>query len=434
MQGLALLLAGRGFAVGGSDRVFSPGVAALRAAGIPVAVGHREENIRGYDVLIYTLAATGEVAELAAARKAALPCFSRADLLGYLMAPYPVRIGVAGIHGKSTTTAMLADILCAAGRDPTVLSGAAMGDGNVMREGKGQTFLCEACEYKDSFLCLSPSIAVVLNCEWEHPDYFKCPAQVKASFYTYMQRAALVILPADQAISDLPPSDGMRVLRFGLSPASDVRASEVAYHGGCASFTYCFCGRLRGRVRLSLPGAHNMQNALAALAVAEACHISFPAAADALAACRGADRRLSRRGTWQGITVYEDYAHHPTEIRASLAALREIAKEGGGAGRLICVFQLHTYSRTAALYADFLTAFGAADYLLLLDIYAAREENESGVSAEKMAAAIPHAAYVPSFAAAAEELTRIGRPGDLLVVMGAGDVFHLFERLPCNLP
>lgn len=429
MQGLALLLKRRGVSVGGCDRTFSSGVAALRTAGIPVTIGHREENIRGYDAVIYTLAATDDVPELIAARKAALPCFSRADLLGYLMTPYSVRIGVAGMHGKSTTTAMLADILCAAGRDPTVISGAVMGrDGNVMREGQGSVFLCEACEYKDSFLCLFPSIAVVLNCEWEHPDYFKCPAQVKASFHTYMQRADLVILPADQPIDTLPPTNGMRVLRFGLSPAADVCASGVVYHGGCASFDYRFCGLLRGRVQLSLPGVHNMQNALAALAVAEACHIPFATAADALAACQGVERRLSHRGTWQGVTVYEDYAHHPTEIRASLAALRAMLEEGGGTGRLICVFQPHTYSRTAALYADFLTAFAMADRLLLLDIYAAREENESGVSSEKMAAAIPGAAYMPSFSAAAEALAHICRAGDLLVVMGAGDIFRLFER------
>ena len=428
MQGLAMLFSRYGFAVGGSDRTASAAVLQLREAGIPVSIGHREENVRGYEVVIYTLAADRETPELVAARRAALPCFSRADLLGFLMSQFPVRIGIAGMHGKSTTTAMLSDIFCTAMRDPTVVCGGKMGQGNVVaRKGRGRTFLCEACEYKDSFLCLYPTIAVVLNCEWEHPDYFKSLAQVKASFHTYMQRAALVILPADGAPCNLPPTNGMRVLRFGLSPVADARAVSVVYRAGCAEFDYWFCGIRRGRVCLSLPGEHNLQNALAALAVAEACRIPFPLAAQALFACRGVERRLRLRGQWQGVTVYEDYAPPPTEIRASLAALRRMT-----GGRLICVFQPHTYSRTAALFDDFAACFAEADEVILLDIYAAREENESGVSSKQLAAAAPRAIYMPDFGAAAAHLATHCRAGDLLVVMGAGDVFQLFDRLPCK--
>jgi UDP-N-acetylmuramate--alanine ligase len=437
MQGLARLLAGRGFTVGGSDRCQSDGVARLREAGIPVAIGHREENIQGYEVIVYTLAAERETPELVAARRAALPCFSRADLLGLLMSEYPVRIGVAGMHGKSTTTAMLADILRTALLSPTVVSGGTLGScGTSVQPGQGRIFLCEACEYKDSFLCLYPTVALVLNCEWEHPDYFKSPGQVKASFYTYMRRAGLVILPADCPQNDLPPTGGMRVLRFGLSLAADARAVDVTYHHGCAEFTYLFCGIRRGRVRLAIPGEHNLQNALAALAVAEACHVPFATAAQALRACHGADRRLTPRGCWRGVTVYEDYAHHPTEIRASLAALRRVMEEEKNgredAPRLFCVFQPHTYSRTAALFDEFASSFSMADEVVFLDIYAAREQNESGVRIEDLAEATPHACYAPSFSAAAAFLTAHCRPNDLLVVMGAGDVFRLFDLLPCN--
>lgn len=436
MQGLALLLFRRGFVVGGSDRCPSDGIERLRAAGIPVTIGHREENIQGYELLVYTLAAERETPELVAARRAAIPCFSRADLLGYLMSEYPVRIGVAGMHGKSTTTAMLAAILGEASLSPTVVSGGTIGQGGtVMQQGQGRVFLCEACEYKDSFLCLYPSISVVLNCEWEHPDYFKSLAQVKASFHTYMRRAETVVLPADGKPEDLPPTQGMRVLRFGLSPVADARAVNVTYHAGCAEFDYLFCGIRRGRVRLAIPGEHNLQNALAALAVAEVCRVPFAPAARALAACRGAERRLTPKGSWHGVTVYEDYAHHPTEIRASLSALRRVMegdKGGGAQGRLFCVFQPHTYSRTAALFNDFARSFADADEVVLLDIYAAREQNESGVSVKGLAAAIPHACYQPNFDAAAAYLARHCRACDMLVVMGAGDVFQLFAKLPCN--
>ncbi|MBQ8352054.1 MAG: UDP-N-acetylmuramate--L-alanine ligase [Clostridia bacterium] len=435
MQGLALLFSRRGFLVGGSDRAPSAGIERLRAAGIPVTIGHREENIRGYELLIYTLAVDRETPELVAARRAAIPCLSRADLLGYLMSDFPVRIGVAGMHGKSTTTAMLHAVMREAALSPTVVSGAAISpDGSVAQEGRGRIFLCEACEYKDSFLCLYPTIAVVLNCEWEHPDYFKSLDQVKASFHTYMRRAQLVILPADGKQRDLPPTSGMRVLRFGCSPAADARAVEVTYQQGCAAFNYYFCGVYRGRVRLAAPGEHNLQNALAALAVAEACHLPFEASARALAAFSGTDRRLSPRGVWRGVTVYEDYAHHPTEIRASLATLRRMMEEKNQGARLFCVFQPHTYSRTAALFDDFAKSFSSADVVLLLDIYAAREKNESGVSSQKLADAIPHACYMSDFAASADYLSSQCRPHDLLVVMGAGDVFRLFEHIRTEEP
>lgn len=440
MQGLAMLLFRRGFAVGGSDRAASPAIDRLRAMGIPVTIGHRAESIRGYDVLIYTLAADRETPELAAARCAALPCFSRADLLGYLMAEYPIRIGVAGMHGKSTTTAMLAAVLREGGLAPTVVSGAAIDpNGAVVQEGGRQVFLCEACEYRDSFLCLYPSIAVVLNCEWEHTDYFKSLAQVKASFHTYIKRARTVILPADCCQSSLPPTAGMRVLRFGLSPVADARAVNITYQAGCASFDYLFCGIHRGHVTLAVPGEHNVQNALAALAVAEACRVPFAASARALAACQGADRRLSLRGGWRGMAVYEDYAHHPTEIRASLAALRRILagqarEEGRERPRLLCVFQPHTYSRTAAFFDAFCESLSMADRVCLLDIYAAREQNESGVSAAALAAAIPGAHYAANMDEARAYLAKIGHPGDLLVVMGAGDISRLLEGMPLFPP
>ncbi len=433
MQGLALLLAAKGYTVGGSDRKAGPALDTLAHAGIRITLGHREENIAGYDILVYTLAADSQTPELVAARRAAMPCFSRADLLGYVMSYYPTRIGVAGMHGKSSTTAMLAATLQQGGIEPTVLCGAPLRpSGSSLLLGGEEVFLCEACEYKDSFLCLYPSLAVVLNCEWEHTDYFSSLAQVRASFHTYISRADTVILPADASPDCLPPTVGRRVLRFGLASFADIRACDVMYEEGCASFTYQFCGITRGHVRLAVPGAHNLQNALAVLGAAEVCRVPFPCMAAALAEYHGIARRLQVRGMWRRMTVYEDYAHHPTEVKASLAAMRLLMPPGA---RLFCVFQPHTYSRTASFFDDFLVSFEAADRLLLLDIYAAREENQSGVNAAALAAKISHATYAPGYSAACALLQKEGRAGDRILVMGAGDIPQIFQEMqglcPC---
>ncbi len=418
MEALALLLSCRGYTVCGSDRRESAATSRLRTAGVSVFIGHAAENIDGADCLFYTLAIDEENPELAAARERGIPAFSRADLLGALMQGAPIRVAVAGMHGKSTATAMLAAILSAGGTHPTVVGGASLGEGNgAYLIGGGDIFLCEACEYRDSFLCLDPTVAIILNSEWEHTDYFKTPASVTRSFSRFVSRAKTVILP-DVGCADIITPKDARVLRFGFSEDAYARASNLSYEGGYPAFDYFTEGKKRGRVGLSVLGEHNVYNALAALAAAHALDVSFSVASRALFRFHGIERRLRPRGVYRGLTVYEDYAHHPTEIRASLAALR-LAKPRA---RLFCIFQPHTYSRTAAFFHAFADALSGADATVCLDIYAARETNESGVSSEALAAAIGGAIYAPDPAAAIAYISRIACAGDMLVVMGAGDV------------
>ena len=418
MEALALILAARGYTVRGSDRRESAATVRLRAAGVSVVIGHREENIENADCLFYTLAVSRENPELCAAQSRAIPAFSRADLLGALMTDAKERIAVAGMHGKSTATAMLAAILRASGSAPTVVGGAPLGgEEAAYLLGGGDTFLCEACEYRDSFLCLEPTVALILNTEWEHTDYFKTPASVARSFSRFAARAQTLILPDEGADGILTPPDA-RVIRFGFTEKADARATHLSYEGGAPAFNFSFDGKTRGRVFLSVLGEHNAKNALAALAAAEALGVPFSSASRALSSFSGVDCRLEKRGVFRGITVYFDYAHHPTEIRASLAALRTAHP----AARLFCIFQPHTYSRTAAFFHAFAEALSLADTAILADIYAAREQNESGVSSEALAAAVRGGLYAESPDAALGAILAHARAGDTLVVMGAGDI------------
>ena len=427
VRGLAYFLRDRGYAVGGSDRTESEATRRLRADGIPVFLGHAREHIRGYEILVYTLAIEGDNPELCAAREAGIPIYSRADVLGYLMSLYPIRIAVAGMHGKSTVTAMLAAILREGGKDPAVISGAPLGDGEESFSlGKGEIILAEACEYKDSFLCLSPTVAVVLNAEEEHPDYFRSGNEVCRSFSRFLQGAEIAILPAARQAVALLPDPHSRVLRFGCEAGADDTAANVVYTQGNATFDYISAGINQGRIKLKVPGEHNLQNALAAACAARACGIAPAAICAAFSAFGGTPCRLQARGSWRGVNLYEDYAHHPTEIRASLATLRRMTGENS---RLLCLFQAHTYSRTAAFFCDFADALSAADIAVLTDIYAAREQNESGVSAAALATAVRGGIYEPNADAAFARLLTLAREGDTLVVMGAGDVRLVLEKM-----
>ena len=427
MRGIVHFLRSRGYTVGGSDRTEGEGTAALREAGVPVFIGHAREHIAGYEILVYTLAVDGENPELCAAREAGIPVYSRADVLGYLMSLYPVRIAVAGMHGKSTVTAMLAAILREGGKDPAVIGGAPLGEGEEsFFIGGEEVFLAEACEYKDSFLCLSPTVAVVLNAEEEHPDYFRSGQQVCRSFSAFLRGVPIAVLPsARQAVALLPDAES-RVRRFGCESGADDTAENVVYTRGNAAFDYISDGINRGRVELQVPGEHNLQNALAAACAARACGVASDAVCAALSKFRGAPGRLQARGARNGVNLYEDYAHHPTEIRASLAALRRVKGEDA---RLLCLFQGHTYSRVAAFFCDFADALSAADVVVVCDIYAAREWNESGVSAAALAAAVRGGIYEANADAAFALLLSLAREGDTLVVMGAGDVRRVFEKI-----
>lgn len=428
MQALAVMMKKRGHTVLGSDHAPSGAALSLLSShGISVYTGHSAAPLSGCDALIYTLAVPPDSPELVAAREASIPLFSRADILGYLMRESPTRVAVAGMHGKSTVTAMLAAILEEGERAPTVVSGAPLlRGGQSFLEGKGEIFLAEACEYRDSFLCLDPTVAVVLNAEMEHTDYFHSPAQVRRSFAAFMRGARSVVLPAAPTSIPLDPPKGCELLTFGVE-RGDVHAENLLFSCGKGSFDLYIRDKSCGRVNLALLGEHNVENALAACAASLACGVSPEAAVEALSHFTGTPTRLEEKGERHGVALYADYAHHPTEIRASLAALRRVAKERGG--RLFCLFQPHTYSRTASFFCGFADALSGADRVILLNIYGAREKNESGISSSVLSNAISRGVHAADLATAVSILDAEAHEGDIAVVMGAGDIHRIFSLL-----
>ena len=431
MSSLSHVTHERGYRVGGSDRVRTPLVERVASEGIEIFNGHAASNVDGYDAVVYTVAVGGDNPEYLEARRRGIPCISRSDYLGYLMTEYRVRVGIAGTHGKSTCTSMCAEILLRAGVDPTVLSGAELPlMGGAYHIGRNDLFVFEACEYMDSFLDFNPTVAVVLNVELDHVDYFKSFEQMKASFGCFMARTGedgVAVLNADDADTLAAASDfAGEKLTFGVdNEQARVRATAIRLENGRYAFDVTLDGEPLCEVALSVTGYHNVYNALAAAAVCARYGITGEQIASGLAAFGGAHRRMEYKGTCNGAVLYDDYAHHPTEIAATLRGACKLT-----AGRLFCVFQSHTYSRTHALMDAFAEALSLADRVLVTDIYAARETDTKGVTPEGFAKRIGEGAQaVSSFADAAAHLRDELRAGDVAIVMGAGDVYKVFDFL-----
>lgn len=431
MSCLAEMSLERGLRVGGSDRTPSDLTHMLENKGITVYYGHRASQIEGYGAVVYTLAIDIENEEYQAAIKKGIPCISRADFLGYLMGGYRNRIGVSGMHGKSTTTAMLAAVFEAAKKRPTVVSGAALSHSEgCYRKGDSDHFIYEACEYMDSFLSFYPTIAVILNVELDHTDYFASLDAVCHSFALALKRLS----PDGIAVLNGDDENVMRIaemvkdkkqITFGLSESADVRATELSQKKGIFSFSLIYKEKNLGRISLGIEGRHHVYNALATAAAALASGVCFEELAEGISSFKGARRRMEYHASLDGVDIYEDYAHHPTEIRATLLTAKEMTK-----GDVWCVFQSHTYSRTAELFLDFADALSLADHALLLPIYAARETDTRGVSGKKLASALSCSAdYVASFSDAADYIRQKAKSGDLVIIMGAGDVFHVLDEL-----
>ncbi len=431
MSALAQISLSLGYDVGGSDRSQNAQTAQLREMGIPVFGSHDAKNIEDYDAVVYTVAIGADNPEYLAAKAAGKPLLSRADYLGYLMVSYRHRIGVAGMHGKSSCTAMCAQIFLAA-TDATVLCGAELPllGGSTCCIGKEQEhFVFEACEYMDSFLDFNPTLAVVLNVGMDHPDYFKNMEQIRASFLAYARRTGErggVLYNADDAESVLALKDFEgRHVTFGIEKTADYMARNIRHEGGITEFELWGGEELLCDIRLHVFGLHNVYNALAAAAAACVCGIEPALIANALKEFIGTKRRMERKGRLNGAVVYDDYGHHPVEICATLSGAKEM-----GYRRILCAYQPHTYSRTAKLFDEFVSAFGSADRIYFADIYAAREQNTFGVSSKGLAEAIgDRAEYCGSFAHVAEALMRDARDGDLLIIMGAGDIYKVYDLL-----
>lgn len=431
MSALAQLSARAGYRVGGSDRGKSRLTEALERQGIEVCLGHAAEHVEGYDAVVYTVAIGSDNPEYVAAMEKGLPLISRADYLGYLMMDYRVRVGISGMHGKSTCTAMCASIFLEAG-DATVLCGAELdslshSSCRIGRENEQIVF--EACEYMDSFLDFNPTLAIVLNIGMDHVDYFHSMEQIRASFLHFAERtgeSGIVLYNLDDPDCEQAFADyhGHKVT-FGLRYDAEFNAQNIRFENDCSVFDLYRGEDYLCHILLPVCGKHNIYNALAAASAAvlsgiEAQHISH-----GLADFHGAKRRMEFKGKRNGAMIYDDYGHHPDEIKATLAGAKQM-----GYRRVFCAYQPHTYSRTAGLMDAFSTAFEDADRVFMVDIYAAREENVYGVSSALLAERIGEKArYCGSFDATANAILEEARDGDLVIVMGAGDVFKVFDRL-----
>ena len=425
MRPLGLVLRRMGMEISGSDMNASVSTDELIAKGIAVSIGHRAENIEGADCLIRTAAAHNDNPEIAAARAKGIPIFERAQAWGYIMQAYRNAICVAGTHGKTTTTSMLTHIFMQAQRDPTIMIGGflpLLGAGH--RVGKGDTIILESCEYCNSFLNFFPTVAVILDVDADHLDFFRDLEDVEHSF-----RAFASLVPEDGLIvangDDKNTCDalrGMEYLTFGFAETNDVYGRN--FSADFSEFDVSCGGAPYAHLRLGVIGRHNAVNALAACAVAWKFGISGEDVKAALASFHGAGRRLEYKGSFHGADIYDDYAHHPNELHALLQAVGLM-----GYKRVICAFQPHTYSRTKALFADFVDELRTVDQAVLTDIYAAREQNTAGVSSQDLANEIPGSVYCPSLQSVTEYLRQTAQPGDIILTVGAGDIYKAGESL-----
>ena len=425
MRPLGLVLRRMGMEISGSDMNASVSTDELIAKGIQVSIGHRAENIEGADCLIRTAAAHNDNPEIAAARARGIPIFERAQAWGYIMQAYKNAICVAGTHGKTTTTSMLTHIFMQAGLDPTIMIGGflpLLGAGH--RVGKGDTIILESCEYCNSFLNFFPTVAVILDVDADHLDFFKDLADVEHSFRTFAslvpEDGLIVANGDDQNTRDT--LQGLPYLSFGFDASNTVYGKN--FSEDFSEFDVVCSGEPYAKVRLGVIGRHNALNALAACAVAWKFGISGEDAKTALASFHGAGRRLEYKGSYRGADVYDDYAHHPNELHALLQAVRLMHYQ-----RVICAFQPHTYSRTRALFQDFVDELRTVDQAVLTDIYAAREQNTVGVSSADLAAEIPGSVYCPSLQSVTAYLQANARPGDIILTVGAGDIYKAGEAL-----
>ena len=435
MSGLAEILLKEGFTVSGSDTKESPLTKKLESEGAHIAYGQCAENITpGIGCVVYTAAINRSNPELIEAVARKIPMLTRAELLGQLMKNYDTPIAVSGTHGKTTTTSMISHILLEADMDPTIsVGGILKAIGGNIRVGSSGTFITEACEYTNSFLHFFPKISVILNIEEDHLDFFKDLEDIRHSFHQF---AAL--LPDDGTlvingdIKDYPEIySGLscNVVTYGSSGDFDYSADNISYdENGHVSFDLILHGEKTDHICLSVTGDHNVSNALSAIAVADLLDIPMAVTKKGLLSFTGTDRRFEYKGEFNGVTVVDDYAHHPTEIEATLKAAQHSPHNS-----VWCVFQPHTYTRTKAFFHEFAEALSHADHLVLADIYAARETDTLGISsadlAEETAKLGTDTHYYPSFEEIEAFLKENCRPVDLLITMGAGDVVTVGEDL-----
>ncbi len=433
MSGIAEVLLNLGYEVSGSDLANSDTTARLDDLGAAIHIGHAAANIGNADVVVTSTAVRSDNPEVVAAHARNIPVIPRAEMLAELL-KMKFSIAVSGSHGKTTTTSMVATVLAHGGLDPTMVIGGKLASiGSNARLGDGETIVAEADESDGSFLKLSPCIAVITNIDREHLDHYKDIDEIRAAFLEFANivpfYGATIICADDRNVGQIIPLIKRRTITYGLSSETDYRAEGVSFLSGSTVYLLYERGILLGTVKLRVPGLFNVYNSLAAVAVAREMDIPFPVIKEGLKDFVGVHRRLELRGSENGITVIDDYGHHPTEIKATLAAARQIWKN-----RIIMVFQPHRFTRTKALFEEFLTAFLDADILIITDIYAASEDPIPGVTAENLCQGIREAGmndvrHISNFDDIADYLFEIVQPSDVILTQGAGSVWKIGDAV-----
>lgn len=434
MSGLAAMLIEKGYQVSGSDKTEGYLIGDVRAKGAKVFIGHCPENVHGADLVVFTGAAPEDNPERVEAARLGIPSMERAYLLGQLMEGYPNAVGVCGTHGKTTTTSMLSQILVECGKDPSISIGGKLDAvGGSTRIGKGDTFLAEACEFRRSFLQLRPTLAVVLNIDADHLDCYKDIDEIEDTFGQFLhllpENGVAIGKGTDKRVARQLSRLTCPTETFGLTRECDWHPLNLQEDDkGCASFDLCFKGEVLGHVCMAVPGEFNVENCLAALAAAHALGVDVPAACESLSRFRGAHRRFELTDTIDGVEVFHDYGHNPTEMRSAVSIARKRCK-----GRLFAVMQPHTFSRVKNLFNEYLTCTELADVTVVTDICAAREKDpgdiNSGMLVEGMKQHGINAVWTPTFDDTEAYLRAHWQPGDLAITMGCGDINLLNDQI-----
>lgn len=436
MSALAEILLEQGFTVSGSDIKCSDLTKKLENKGVHIAYEQTMDNItEAVDLLVYTAAVKEDHPELVKAQELGIPTLTRAKLLGQIMANYKTAIGVSGTHGKTTTTSMLSQILTDTRQDPTVLVGGMLSsiNGNL-RIGNSDCFVTEACEYTNSFLSFFPTIEIILNIAEDHMDFFKDIDDIRSSFYQYTrilpEDGTLIINGDIEELSYFTDSLQCKFITFGSNPDTcNYSAVNITYDEFArGQYDLTKDGQIIGHIQLGVTGLHNIYNSLSAIAAAFELGLSLPDIQEALKHYTGTDRRFQKKGTFHDVTVIDDYAHHPDEIRTTLQTAKNYPHH-----KIWCVFQPHTYTRTKAFLKEFASSLSLADHVVLADIYAAREKNTLGISSQDLLTELKkydiESDYFPSFEEIEKFLQKSCQPGDLLITMGAGDIVLVGEHL-----
>ena len=421
MYPLIQILNAKGYVISGSDVLDGSIIQYEREMGVKVSLGHSADNVIGTDLVVYSAAISKDNVELNAAVSYGIPTVERSVLLGYVSRLYKDSICVSGTHGKTTTTSMITTALELAGRDPSAVIG------GYGKAGKGDDIVIEACEYSETFLKLTPYLSVVLNIDNDHLDYYGSMGELKFAFkrFALMTQFMIFANADDKNTMDVMYTLDRRVRTFGIDNDGDYRAINVQeYKPGFFEFDLQEWGKVTGHIRLAVPGRHNVYNALAMCAVCRFVGLTVEQCADAALNFKGAGRRFELYGECNGAVVVDDYAHHPTEIRATLTTAREM-----GYKRLIAVHQPFTYSRTKMLFNDFVDVFKIPDITVLTPIMGSREPNDPSITSAKLAAQIPNAVLVDSLEAAAQWVKDNAREGDLVITLGCGDIYKASKMM-----